>query len=128
MSDSRYLRTTQRINIGVHLIVNIETCCLRFCWHFVRFSLLLLIVAYIMSTLTTPPTTGKHELTEQGLRVVIVTSVLTVLATLSVIARLWSRYVNSSRPGLEDWLVVAAMVFTWGYAAGNFICTTYFTL
>jgi hypothetical protein len=71
-----------------------------------------------------PPTTGKDGLTEQGTRVIIITSVMISLATVSVIARGWSRYVNLStwKLAVEDWLVVGALIFTWGYSIGNILC------
>ncbi len=71
-----------------------------------------------------PLTPHNHSLTEDGVKVLIVTIALTLLATLSVLARLWARHVNnrSWKPTIEDWLVMGALVFTWGYGAGNIIC------
>lgn len=71
-----------------------------------------------------PSIVRNNELTGEGIKVIVVTVVLSILATFSVIARLWSRHVNSStwRPTVEDWLVVGALIFTWGYAAGNIVC------
>ncbi|KAL1594622.1 hypothetical protein SLS60_010383 [Paraconiothyrium brasiliense] len=67
------------------------------------------------------PATGPHELTTYGVRTIVITVVFATLATLSVIGRFWSRYLTAFKPALEDWLVVAALIVTWGYAAGNIV-------
>lgn len=71
----------------------------------------------------TPPIAMDHELTEPAVRVIVVTIVMTSLATIAVVARVWSRYVvlSSWNQAVEDWLVLGALIFTWGYAAGNII-------
>ena len=70
------------------------------------------------------PAVGNNDLTAQGVRVVVVTSVMSALVTIFVIARIWSRYVNlpSWKLAIEDWLIVGALLFTWGYIAGSIIC------
>lgn len=72
------------------------------------------------------PATAANELTEYGVRTIVITVVFTALATFAVIGRFWARYLNAFRPVLEDWLIVGALIFVWGYAAGNFVCE-YFT-
>lgn len=68
------------------------------------------------------PTIASDELTTYGVQTIAITIVLVSLATFAVIGRLWSRYLTALKPGLEDWLVVAALVVAWGYAAGNIAC------
>ncbi|KAJ4359464.1 uncharacterized protein N0V89_000018 [Didymosphaeria variabile] len=67
------------------------------------------------------PATGPDELTEYGVRTIVITVVFSSLATLAVIGRFWSRYLTAFKPALEDYLVVAALIVTWGYAAGNIV-------
>jgi hypothetical protein len=68
------------------------------------------------------PSVAANELTEAGFRTVVITVVFSSLATVAVLGRFWARYLNAFVPVLEDWLVVGALVFTWGYAAGNIVC------
>lgn len=67
------------------------------------------------------PTTGPNELTSYGVRTIAITVVFAALATVSVVGRFWSRYLTAFKPVLEDWLVVGALILTWGYAVGNII-------
>jgi hypothetical protein len=73
---------------------------------------------------TTPQMTtiGHNELTTYGARTIAITVVFTALATFAVIGRFWARYLNAFKPVIEDWLVVGALIMTWGYAAGNIVC------
>jgi hypothetical protein len=76
-----------------------------------------------MTAIPSPmPATGPDELTKYGVRTIAITVIFTALATFAVIGRFWARHLNAFRPVLEDWLVVGALVMTWGYAAGNIIC------
>ena len=68
------------------------------------------------------PTVGPNELTGFGVRTIVITLIFTLVATISVFGRFGARFLNGVKPLLEDWLVVVALIFTWGYAAGNIIC------
>ncbi|KAH8704345.1 hypothetical protein GQ44DRAFT_831563 [Phaeosphaeriaceae sp. PMI808] len=74
-----------------------------------------------MSAAVPLPVTGPHELTTYGVRTIVITCVFAALATFAVIGRFWSRYLTAFKPVLEDWLVIGALVITWGYVAGNII-------
>jgi hypothetical protein len=67
----------------------------------------------------------KASLTEKRVRVIVIPATQTSLATVFVVATVLSQYVNFSSwmLSVQDWLVLGALIFTWGYAAGNIPCT-----
>ena len=68
-----------------------------------------------MSETTPPalPTIAANQLAKYGVSTVVVTVVFSTLATLAVIGRFWSRYLNAFTPVFEDWLLVGGLYLRW---------------
>lgn len=66
-----------------------------------------------------PPILGNGPApfsTERARATVAVCIVFMVLATVAVIARFWSRRLKGMKPALDDWLVVAGLIFYYSSA------------
>ncbi|KAL9634623.1 MAG: hypothetical protein Q9164_003982 [Protoblastenia rupestris] len=61
-----------------------------------------------MEALPPPPAPFS---TERARATVAVSVIFVVLATLAVIARFWSRRLKRTKPALDDWLIIAGLVF-----------------
>ena len=62
-----------------------------------------------MDALPHPPPPAPFS-TERARATVAVSVIFTVLATLAVIARFWSRRLKRTHPALDDWLIVAGLI------------------
>lgn len=75
-----------------------------------------------------PPAAGVASIppfsTQRARATVAVSVVFMVLATLAVIARFYSRRLKDTKPALDDWLIIAGLVFFYLSAIGTILQVT----
>ncbi|MCJ1436766.1 hypothetical protein MMC27_006148 [Xylographa pallens] len=62
-----------------------------------------------------------HVLSPGGLTSIVLATVFSSLATIFVALRFWVRRLKHSRPLLEDWTMLAALILEWSYAVIVFL-------